>query len=74
MNEFPLEITDTAVEALKAALQDQKKGTFIRAAIQGGGCSGLQYKIDFDTTCFDIDYMYNENGLKVAVDGYSSLY
>ena len=74
MSDFPLEFTDAAKEKLKEALTEQEEGSFIRAAIQGGGCSGLQYKLDIDTKHFDHDFVYEEEGLKVVVDGYSAVY
>ncbi len=73
MSDFPLTVTDAAFDAAKTAL-DTAGGTgdFIRIAIQGGGCSGLQYKLDFDTTHLDDDYVWEKDGLKLVVDCFSA--
>jgi iron-sulfur cluster assembly accessory protein len=75
MSEFPLTVTDDALEAAKAAIAaDGTRDSFIRIAIQGGGCSGLQYKLDFDTVHLDDDYVFEKNGLKMVVDCFSAVY
>ncbi len=74
MSDFPLEFTQVAKAKLKEAMAEQKEGDFIRAAIQGGGCSGLQYKLDIDSGHFDNDFVHEEEGLKIVVDGYSAVY
>ena len=75
MNDFPMIVTDEAIFAAKAALaEDGGENSFIRVAIQGGGCSGLQYKLDFDTEQRDDDYVWEKEGLKLAIDGFSATY
>ena len=75
MNEFPLTVTEAAIEAAKTALDSAgPKDSFIRVAIQGGGCSGLQYKLDFDTKHLDEDYIFEQDGLKLVVDCFSAVY
>tara|TARA_R110000824_G_scaffold122827_2_gene280355 strand:- start:151 stop:486 length:336 start_codon:yes stop_codon:yes gene_type:complete len=72
--EFPLTVTDTAHAIAKEALaNDGKEGDFIRIAIQGGGCSGLQYKLDFDSEKREDDYIFDEGGLVMVVDGFSAV-
>jgi iron-sulfur cluster assembly protein len=68
-------VTDAAIFAAKQALVDDGgKNAFIRVAIQGGGCSGLQYKLDFDTKHLDDDYVWENDGLKLVVDCFSAVY
>ena len=74
MSEFPLTLTETAIEKAKEALDSEgKQGAFLRAAIQGGGCSGLQYKLEIDTESYEHDHVTEVGGLKVVVDGYSAV-
>ena len=73
MSSFPLLLTEEAKKQMKIAMAGEKQGTFIRVAIQGGGCSGLQYKIDVETKQYDGDYAYDEDDLKVVVDGHSAV-
>ena len=75
MSEFPLTVTDAAFDAAKTALGAAgPKDSFIRVAIQGGGCSGLQYKLDFDTKHLEDDYIWEKDGLKLVVDCFSAVY
>ena len=75
MNNFPLTVTDAAFEAAKTALDTEGgEGDFIRIAIQGGGCSGLQYKLDFDKEHLEDDYVWEKDGLKMVVDCFSAVY
>jgi len=72
---FPLTVTESAIEAATAAIESNgNKNAFIRVAIQGGGCSGLQYKLDFDTNILEEDYIWEQEGLKLVVDCFSAVY
>ncbi|MGD1846388.1 MAG: HesB/IscA family protein [Salibacteraceae bacterium] len=63
----------TEVERLKAADQ-VAADAFIRVGVQGGGCSGLIYQLDFDTEFQDTDKIFEDKGVKIAVDKKSFLY
>ena len=43
-------------------------GLHLRVAVLGGGCSGFQYKIDFDETIKDDDSIFETDGVKLLVD------
>lgn len=47
---------------------------FIRVAVEGGGCSGLSYKLDFDNEEKPGDQAFESNGVKIVVDMKSFLY
>jgi iron-sulfur cluster assembly protein len=47
---------------------------FIRVAVEGGGCSGLSYKLDFDNEEKAGDQAFESNGVKIVVDMKSFLY
>jgi iron-sulfur cluster assembly protein len=47
---------------------------FVRVGVDGGGCSGLMYKLEFDTTIHEGDQVFEDNGVKVVVDRKSFLY
>lgn len=67
-------ISDKALEKIKSILVHQKKeGQGLRVKVVGGGCSGLQYKIDFDTPR-DGDKIFEKDGVKIFVDIKSYLY
>jgi len=69
--EFPMEITDLAVEKAKEALDSDK--SHLRISLQGGGCSGLQYKLLFDEEKSEEDYVTEVGGLTVVIDGHSAM-
>ncbi len=50
------------------------ESAFVRVGVEGGGCSGLSYKLNFDTVQSAEDKMFEDKGLKIAVDKKSFLY
>jgi iron-sulfur cluster assembly protein len=69
-------ITDKAKAKLEALRKETKIGDefFLRVAVQGGGCSGLSYKLDFDNEIRKGDQEFNEDGYKIVLDMKSFLY
>lgn len=68
-------VTDSAkTQAIKLMEDDEKEGLFIRVGVQGGGCSGLMYQLEFDNTEKEEDKSFVNNGIKVVVDKKSYLY
>jgi iron-sulfur cluster assembly protein len=49
-------------------------GSFIRVGVESGGCSGLSYSLNFDTTLKPEDQVFEDKGVKIAVDRKSFLY
>jgi iron-sulfur cluster assembly protein len=47
---------------------------FVRVGVEGGGCSGLSYKLDFDNTLKNDDKQFEDKGIKIVVDKKSFLY
>ena len=48
--------------------------SFVRVGVEGGGCSGLMYKLDLDNVLTDDDKVFEDNGVKVVVNKKSFLY
>ena len=61
-----------ALELMNA--DNKPEGTFIRVGVEGGGCSGLSYKLEFDNQTKEGDQFFEDKGIKVAVDKKSFLY
>ena len=67
-------ITERAAEKIKELLvAEHKEGQGLRVKVVGGGCSGLQYKVDFDSQRAG-DRVFEKEGAKVLVDMKSLLY
>jgi iron-sulfur cluster assembly accessory protein len=41
-------ISHSAAERIAYLLSDEPAGSFLRVAVEGGGCSGFQYRFDFE--------------------------
>jgi len=61
-----------ALELIKA--DNKPDDTFIRVGVEGGGCSGLSYKLEFDNVLKEGDQVFEDKGIKIAVDRKSFLY
>lgn len=61
-----------ALELMKA--ENKPEGSFIRVGVEGGGCSGLSYMLEFDNNMKDGDQAFEDKGIKIVVDRKSFLY
>ena len=61
------------IDRLMTAQQAQPN-SFVRVGVKSGGCSGLEYKLDFDTVEKEGDQVFEDKGIKVVVDMKSLLY
>ena len=69
-------LTATAAEKIRELMAEDPEGesSVLRVAIQGGGCSGFQYGLGFDTGPAEGDETLVLNGVTVVVDPYSAPY
>ncbi len=68
-------VTKNAVNKLKGVMKsDNKENYFLRMSVEGGGCSGMTYKMDFDKNQKEFDKVFKSNGLTVICDLKSWLY
>ena len=54
--------------------EGKPENAFLRVGVAGGGCSGLSYKLDFDTEIKPGDQIFNDNDFQIVVDMKSFLY
>ena len=67
-------LTDRAAARIKEVVAaENREGQGLRVKVVGGGCSGLQYKVDFDQPKAS-DKIFEKDGAKVLVDMKSLLY
>jgi len=69
-----ISLTDRAAARINELIgADSREGQGLRVKVVGGGCSGLQYKVDFDMPKAT-DKVFEKDGAKVLVDMKSLLY
>jgi iron-sulfur cluster assembly protein len=71
-----IQVSETAAKKIQALKVEDSKpaNAFLRVFVKRGGCSGYEYKMEFDTEMKDGDKVFEANGEKVVVDGKSLIY
>lgn len=71
-----ISITDKAKDKILEFRQKEGHANShnIRVAVQGGGCSGLMYNLEFDSEIKTNDEIFEDKGVKILVDKRSLLY
>ena len=70
-----LKVTPNAVKEAKRLMAVQgTPGTVVRIGVQGGGCSGLSYNLNFDTKTSEYDEVIEADGVKFVVDAKSAIF
>lgn len=70
-----IRVTDAAANRLNQVLERTgKKNGALRVAVIGGGCSGLQYKMDLTDGPRPRDILVLSHGVNVVMDPKSALY
>jgi iron-sulfur cluster assembly protein len=68
-------LSDSAVKRLRVLLeQRQTPEAGLRLAVKGGGCSGLQYAMEWAEKPRERDKIFEREGVRVFVDSKSYLY
>ena len=71
-----LYVSEKAKDKIIAIKKSKNQGEdfFVRVSVQGGGCSGLTYKMDFDNESKPDDQEFEDKGIKLVTDLSSFLY
>jgi len=71
-----LAVTEKAAKAIGKYLKDHDapEGAGLRVGVRGGGCSGLSYYLDVDTSVKETDLVIDAFGVRVFVDPKSMIY
>jgi iron-sulfur cluster assembly protein len=73
--EATLKVTPNAVKEAKRLMAVQgTPGLVVRIGVQGGGCSGLSYNLNFDTKTSEYDEVIEVDGVKLVVDAKSAIF
>lgn len=70
---FVSESAKKKIETIKVE-ENHTPEAFVRVTVNGGGCSGLSYKMDFDTELKPDDQQFEDKGIKLVTDLRSFLY
>ena len=64
----PLTLTQAAADRIDWIAKRQKKPAILRLSVEGGGCSGFQYKFDLDDAPEADDSVSETAGVQLVVD------
>jgi len=67
-------VTERAAQRIGEILSAEPKGAMLRVSVEGGGCSGFQYKFGVERTKADDDMVVSRDGATVLVDPVSLQY
>ena len=67
-------ITERAAQRIGQILRNEPAGAMLRVSVEGGGCSGFQYKFDFDQSKAADDLILTRDGATVLIDPMSQQY
>ena len=61
-------VSERAARRIGDILKTEPPGTMLRVSVEGGGCSGFQYKFDIDRAKTDDDLVIARDGATVLID------
>jgi iron-sulfur cluster assembly accessory protein len=75
-SDFEFTVTDKAAFRIADIIAQQKLSDnyFFRLIVEGGGCSGFQYKMDMDNNLADDDIVIEKSGIRTVIDSVSAPY
>jgi iron-sulfur cluster assembly accessory protein len=74
MSEASITVSDRAARRIGEILKTEPAGTMLRVSVEGGGCSGFQYKFGMEQVRADDDLVIARDGAMVLVDPVSVQY
>lgn len=72
----PITLTDKAIQMIKITREQEgiEAAFGLRVAVRGGGCSGMEYALDFEREPRENDFVIGYEALQVYVDAVSARY
>lgn len=72
MDQQTVVLTDAAAKRIAKILAAEPAGTALRVSVEGGGCSGFQYRYDLvQESASDEDIVLERDGATVLIDNVS---
>ena len=69
-----ISMTPAAADRVRSFLANRGKGLGLRVGVKTTGCSGLAYVLEFVDELNDDDQVFEQDNLKLIVDGKSLVY
>jgi iron-sulfur cluster assembly accessory protein len=67
-------VTERAAQRIAEILRKEASASVLRVAVEGGGCSGFQYRFDIERGGAPDDIVIERNGATVVIDPVSLQY
>jgi len=67
-------VSERAARRIGDILRQEPAGTMLRVSVEGGGCSGFQYKFDTERERTEDDIVIEKSGATVLIDPISLNY
>jgi len=70
-------MTNNAIHEIKRiqSSDSSHQGAHLRVQVVGGGCSGMSYKLDFETAATtEMDKIFEQDGVRLVIDKKSFIY
>src|SRR5688500_13790706 len=74
MTETNIAVSERAARRIGEILKSEGDGAMLRISVEGGGCSGFQYKFDIERAKADDDLVLAREGAVVLIDPVSVNY
>jgi iron-sulfur cluster assembly accessory protein len=66
-----IRLSDRAAQRVAEILRGENPGSSLRVSVEGGGCSGFQYKFEIDAISNDDDLRLGAGDARVLIDSVS---
>jgi iron-sulfur cluster assembly accessory protein len=67
-------VTDSAIRRIAKILSSEQEPAVLRVSVEGGGCSGFQYRFDIQRAAETEDVVIARDGATVVIDPVSLQY
>lgn len=74
MSENSIILTESAARRIGEIVAEEPENKLLRVSVEGGGCSGFQYKFDLVARSEPDDLVVERDGAKVLIDPVSIAY
>src|SRR5690242_13865326 len=74
VGQMVIELTPSAIDRIRQVMQQKPEIGGLRLGVEGGGCSGFSYVMQFEAAPRPKEETYDFNGAKVFIDPKSLVY